>query len=209
MKTYIKSAVRITDQDVLVDGKKIDIQRQEGETWLVNIYRSLGIQAPKFFKMDNLCKSGFLAAELAMKECNQQVENPKKDWSVILLNHASSLDNDRAYQETIQDADNYFPSPAVFVYTLANIVTGEIAIRHKIMGESSFFVQDKFSPSTLKDLAESGFAPSKEINNMLCGWVEYENNHCDVMLFALSLEGEKNDDEWDEHNINKYYQIEG
>ena len=42
------------------------------------------------------------------------------------------------FQETIQHADSYYPSPALFVYTLPNIVTGEIAIRNKYYGETSF-----------------------------------------------------------------------
>lgn len=202
-KKYIHSVVRITNKQLLHNGSVLLTKNSEEGSWLVEIYRGLNLQYPKFFKMDNLCKIGFLAAELAMSGVEERSERP--DFSILLSNRSSSLDNDLSYQETIKDQNNYFPSPAVFVYTLANIVTGEIAIRHKIKGETSFYIDEEFSVSKLCDRAELGFMSGKGIKEMLIGWVEYLEGKCDVLLFRLSNEEEGSIAVWSEAEVSKWY----
>ncbi len=201
----IKTVVRITSDSVKINQKEILITRNEG--WLTSIYRHLGIQYPKFFKMDNLCKTGLLAAEFAVRASDMQVEEDgHPDWSVIVFNKCSSLDNDKAYQETIKDADNYFPSPSVFVYTLANIVTGEIAIRHRLKGESCSYILPKFDADEIYHVGLTGLLPEKQINNLLIGWVNYLDGVCDTLLFHVSTEEEsENIGLWTKENVEKYY----
>ena len=57
---------------------------------------------------------------------------------------AASLDTDLKHQATIANPQEYYPSPAVFVYTLPNICLGEISIRHQLHTEGSFFVLDSY-----------------------------------------------------------------
>src|SRR3712207_7060242 len=52
----------------------------------------------------------------------------------------TTLFRSQAYEQTICHRAQFFPSPSVFVYTLPNIVTGEIAIRNHYHGETHFFV---------------------------------------------------------------------
>jgi 3-oxoacyl-[acyl-carrier-protein] synthase-1 len=84
------------------------------------------------------------------------------------------LVTDRNYQHTISDG-NYFPSPALFVYTLANIVTGEIAIRHKIYGETSFYILSDYDEATINEIVENAFLTSSP-SFILAGWVDYNND---------------------------------
>ncbi len=180
----IRSWCRISNDTVILNNHRTISRNGTATEWLSEIYRTSGIQYPTFFKMDNLCKAGFLAAELLLdKETPPQDINDKR--AIVLMNRASSLDNDRRYQTTIQDADNYYPRPAVFVYTLANIVTGEIAIRHKIGGESSFFVFSSFSAQRIASIAEATFRANPEIEDMLCGWTDYDNGNCDVLMLHV------------------------
>lgn len=204
-KKYIQSVVRITNSELIHDGNLLLKKSSDESPWAVEMYRSLNLQYPKFFKMDNLCKVGFLAAELAMKNHEVSTETEKPNFSVLLLNSSSSLDNDLAYQKTISDENNYFPSPAVFVYTLANIVSGEIAIRHKIKGETSFYIQEKFSAKTFYEVAEMGFMPQKGIQEMLIGWVDYLEGECDVLLFRVSTNSENAISEWGEKELLRWY----
>ena len=203
---YINSYCKIDDSQVLLDGQCL-IPNDEGDAsaWAGSIYRQLGIQYPKFFKMDTMCKFGFLASELLMRQLGTTPEEPKKDWAVLCLNSCSSLDTDRRYQTTIQEADNYFPSPSVFVYTLANIVTGEIAIRHKIQGESSTFIFQNLDSEMLHRLGSNALAPDNA-SKLLCGWIDFEFGHCDVLMFAVS-EQKKTDTamEWTTENIKKCF----
>ena len=149
---------------------------------LAQLYRNIGMSYPKFFKMDRLCKAGILGTETLLKDYDFDRENVKADWSIILMNSASSLDNDRHYQETIS-VDNYYPSPSVFVYTLANIVTGEIAIKHKIGGESSFYVMPDFDKKLMLELIEQAHIANPELTHLICGWVNVDQGVCDVRMF--------------------------
>lgn len=176
------SSCHITNDNVTVNGETLITRKEQCGNWLSDIYHAIGMQYPKFFKMDNLCKAGTLAAEILLRNADFDRETVKPDWAVVLMNSASSLDDDRHYQTTIQDADNYYPSPAVFVYTLANIVTGEIAIRHKIGGESSFYVFTTFSEESVQQIVRQTFDANPEFTHILCGWVDYDTGNCDVRM---------------------------
>ena len=203
---HIQTAVRVTNKQVIVDGKPEKIAAYDDTSWLTSIYKHLGIQYPKFFKMDNLCKAGFLASEFVMRKAQASPSTEKKDWSVIVFNHYGSLDNDRTYQTTIQDPANYYPSPAIFVYTLSNIVTGEIAIRHKIMGESCSYIQEQFDAEAIFDIGTLAFQNNADIKNLLIGWIEYMKGSCDVLLFHLSSEKSIGvQHEWDIQTIEKFF----
>lgn len=206
MKLKIKSYCHITNNRVLLNGNLIEIKRPEAENtfWLDDIYRSLNIQYLKFFKMDRLSKAGFLGAELICNDVELDSNVPKKDMSIVCFNRSSSLDDDAIYQQTIQDKDNYFPSPAVFVYTLANIVTGEIAIRHKIQGESSFFVTENFSPKPIYDIVSNVFQFDSTQNKLICGWIEYFEDICDVFLMFVE-KSDCSENEFTEENILNLY----
>lgn len=207
MNTTIQSYCRITNNQIIVNGKSIDIERSnnDSKSWLSDIYRVLKPEYPKFFKMDSLSKSGFLASEFLLKEFQWDKNTEKKDISIILSNSSASLENDTIYQATIQDSENYFPSPSVFVYTLANIVSGEIAIRNKIMGETSFYIMEKFDSQEIINLSEISFL-DKTIEYVICGWVEYFQNNCDVLMMLIN-KNRDNKLNFNKEEINKLYNI--
>ena len=120
--------------------------------FIKTLYKKEMISYPKFYKMDNLSKLGFLGAEMLFNEASFFDRYRKEDIGILIMNSSSSLDTDLSYNETIKDKSNYYPSPSLFVYTLANIVIGEICIRHKIKGENAFFVSDHFEPAKIKEL---------------------------------------------------------
>lgn len=170
----ILAYIRITPSETVLNGKVISNSNISG------IYREFIGDYPKFFKMDSLCKLGFVAAELVLRELTTE---QKENASIILFNRNGSLITDRNYQKTIAD-DNYFPSPALFVYTLANIVTGEIAIRHKIYGESSFYVLPHQDEEMMEDVVNNAYQTSNP-SFILTGWVDYdddENYLADIRL---------------------------
>ncbi len=132
------------------------------------LYTNLNPGYPKFFKMDALCKLAFLGAEflLAGKKLHGET-------AIILGNRHGSIDTDSRHRESIMDRKNYFPSPAVFVYTLPNIMLGEICIRHGITGENSCFLMNAFDPDFFHTyagnlLTRDGYA------ECIVGWVDFE-----------------------------------
>lgn len=159
--------VRITPEATSLNGAEIS------NNSITGLYRQFVGDYPKFFKMDSLCKLGFMGAELLLKDIPAQ---ERENTAVILFNRNGSLITDRNYQKTIAD-DNYFPSPALFVYTLANIVTGEIAIRNKTYGETSFYLLDEYNPKKIEDIVKC-VAPASPL--ILTGWVDY-NSYSDYL----------------------------
>ena len=142
--------------------------------------------------MDNLSKLAFLAAELVLREkINTDKEN---DIAIVFSNQAASLDTDVKFQESIADEENYFPSPAVFVYTLPNICVGEISIKHQLKSENAFFVFDSFNATFIKNYAAMLLAKNKA-EKVLCGWVEYYQEEYNAVVYLVEKEGTT------EHNI--------
>ena len=164
MKTI--AHVRVTPEGAVLDGNHIS------DASITGLYREFAGDYPKFFKMDNLCRLGFVAAELLLKGISAE---DRADAAVVLFNRNGSLVTDRNYQKTISGGD-FFPSPALFVYTLANIVTGEIAIRNKIYGETSFYVMPAYDPGQMDDIAEDLFLTSSP-SFVLTGWVDYNDDN--------------------------------
>jgi hypothetical protein len=154
-------------------------------------YQHFEIGYPKFFKMDNLSKLAFLGAELLLKPI---IETSKENNIALLFaNKSSSLDTDVKFQESISDQENYFPSPAVFVYTLPNICLGEISIKHQLKSENSFFIFDAFNFAFMENYANL-LLNTHKADKVLCGWVEYFNEQYKAFLYLVGKEGKQ------EHN---------
>jgi hypothetical protein len=170
----------ISGGEVLVNGA-VDFSNGSNDhhLFLKRIYRHYGIDYPKFFKMSPMSKLGFLASELLLKDMDLSDTAPEK-VSVVMANSSSSLHTDHIYQGTIDGK----PSPAIFVYTLPNILIGEICIRTGFKGEGIFFVQRSFEKAFIFDYVESLLKTGRsEIS--LAGWVDIDIN--DVYLADLFL----------------------
>ena len=184
-RTRLKYTV-ITDKAAQVNGRPLE-HEQTGSAMLSELYRTHVADWPKFFKMDTLSKVGFLASELLLKECGikrMEGEEFTSERAVVLFGTTASLCADRNYQETIQDKDNYYPSPALFVYTLPNIVTGEIAIRNHYRGETSFYVLDGYDAAAMAFHIQCAFQDNVT-ESVLAGWVDSGSNDDFRCFFTL------------------------
>lgn len=119
---------------------------------LPELYRQWAGDYPKFFKMDTLSKLGFLLTEMLVAGEEDRFV-PREDRAVLVFSREGCLAQDRHYAESMAD----FPSPSLFVYTLPNIVTGEIAIRNQYAGETSAFLMDGLDPKLLWDTVRQAF----------------------------------------------------
>ena len=162
--------VKLTSDCLEVNGKRV-AEAVAGESFLTKLYHIYNMEYPKFFKMDVLCKVGFIASEILLAAEGVERFVPRADRAVILFNRESSLHADTTFQRTIADPVDFYPSPSVFVYTLPNIVTGEIAIRNKYHGESSFILLPEKSKEAMNRAVERAFWDS-ETKSVLAGWVE-------------------------------------
>ena len=168
--------------------------------FLTLAYHYFGLKYPKFYKMDSLAKLGWLAAELLLQDDLPEGKYQPAEVGVVLANANSSLDTDLKYYETAKD----IASPALFVYTLPNIVIGEICIRHNFKGENAFFIFDSFDAGFIQQYV-SNLINSDILQACICGWVEVLGDTYNTVLFLVQKNGSI---PFTKENINKIYQLE-
>ena len=182
---HISNYSRIRNQSLSVNGRAVyQGKDNSNNSFLDDAFASLGLVYPKYFKMDRMSKAGFLAAELLVRECSEMAAYPRAGISVVLANAHASLDTDLQYFESMKT----FASPSLFVYTLANIVTGEICIRHGFIGENAFLVSEKFSAVQLHEYVTILMALDRSVV-CLAGWVDVLGDQIDVFLYLVDKKG--------------------
>ena len=181
--------VRIQNGEVTANGKHLSYEGDVKQmlTWL---YKTYVKDYPRYYKMDMLCRLGFIASEILIKEedCERFVE--RDDRAIVLFNKTSSIDSDLKYMESIRDINNYYPSPSLFIYTLPNIVTGEIAIRNKWHGETSLYILSERNESLQLEILKST-CRDHSIKSILTGWLDYANCDCyeaDMVIYEVKRE---------------------
>ena len=188
-------AIKITPEEVVLDHQKLwegnqnaneKLEEQEGaghHSLLTSLYRQMIGNYPKFYKMDGLSRLGFVASEILLnaekrdtdvERREEEGERLLEERAIIFFNHSSSIASDRNYKESINDKDNYFPSPSIFVYTLPNIVTGEIAIRNHFHGETSFFILPDKDERMMEEILQASCRDDQS-KSFLTGWINYED----------------------------------
>ena len=168
--------------------------------FLASIYRHFRLHYPKYYKMDNLSKLGWLAAEILMKDSFQKDKYQPEGVGVILANANSSLDDDIKYFDSTKDV----ASPSLFVYTLPNIVSGEICIRNNFKGEHTFFIQDTFDAGFMKQQVK--YLLDKDIlQACICGWVDVLDQEYKAVLFLVEKEKRKGSFLFSAENMDKFF----
>jgi hypothetical protein len=179
----IRSWCTIRDRAVFRDGVVVcAAESASSAEFLLDAYQCLGADYPKFYKMDQLSKLGWLATEFLLQD--QGLEAIAAEAvAMVVCNANSSLDTDLKYLESTRA----IASPALFVYTLPNILLGEVAIRRGFKGENACFVLPEFDPVFLGDYVSAVFA-SGGTQVCICGWVDCLEERLDAALFLVGME---------------------
>ena len=186
---YISSWSIISKAAIYKNGQELfrGASGSEPAVFLQDAYKALECSYPKFYKMDNLSKLGWLAAEVLVhinEEAGTRLMNdPLFDpasVAVLLCNSSSSLDTDLKYYQTVDQV----ASPALFVYTLPNIVIGEICIRNGWKGENAFFIAEKFESGMLEEQVKLMMTDPNN-KTCICGWLELFGHEYRATLFAV------------------------
>lgn len=162
------TTVSIENSSINLNGEMVFIsEEQEFASFIREAYKNLGENYMKFYKMDDLCKLGYVAAEHLLKG---RTYNPE-EIGILLANSASSLHTDIKHQVIIDKDGDAAASPAIFVYTLANVVAGEICIRHKIKGENTFFISREYDADKLGQYAQM-ILNKANLKMCIIGWCD-------------------------------------
>lgn len=184
---YITSNVTIVKNVVYHNERPIFEDRNlELPAFLLSVYQYLGLSYSKFYKMDNLSKLGLLATEVLLKDTDIKQYQPEQ-VGLVLSNANASLDSDKRYMQSVQD----IPSPALFVYTLPNIMIGEICIRNNFKGEDAFFIFEKFDVDFIAQYVKDLLA-SNVLQSCICGWVDVLDDDYKAVLFLLEKQAKAN-----------------
>ena len=183
-----KIHVLITPERVCVDGRDIAFTGT-GKAMLTDLYKRYVGDYPKFYKMDRLSQLGFIASELLLQAEGRERFKDCDDRAIILFNHASSIMADRQYLSSIETPGQFFPSPSLFVYTLPNIVTGELAIRNHYHGETTFCILPERQDEVMHQVLQA-CCQDETTRSILGGWVDYQDDaHYEADLTVYEVRG--------------------
>lgn len=197
---YITSSCIISNGTVFKNGESLfESGEPDINAFLLLVYQYFRFNYPKFYKMDNLSKLGWLASEVLLKDFKKE-NYAAEEIGLVLANRNSSLDDDIKYWESAKEV----ASPSLFVYTLPNIVIGEICIRNNFKGEHAFYIQEHF---------DAGFI-AKQVNYLLdndilqaciCGWVDVLGEEYKAVLYLVEKEGDGSAIGFSAGNMNKIF----
>ena len=178
---HITSSCLISDNTVYKNGSQLFINKEtDTPGFFLSVYKHFTINYPRFYKMDFLSKLGWLASEIVLKDEFKKESYRPQDIGLILSNANSSLNTDQKYMASVSD----IPSSSLFVYTLPNIVTGEICIRNSFKGEDAFFVFESFNADFLEKYV-SNLMDNNILQVCICGWIDLLEDEYKAVLFLV------------------------
>lgn len=169
---------------------------------LQGLYQYLSPAYPKWYKMDRLSQLGVLAVELLLRDLPASRPDPFQQ-AIVLQSRHGCLDTDLRFVQQLGE----IPSPAVFVYTLPNIVIGEISIKFGIKGEQAMFMSTEPEPETLVRYTESLFA---EGHTQFCitGWLNLFGKEASADIVVVSASSHGSLKNFSKENLYQYFHHE-
>lgn len=167
------------------------------------LYKTLKIEYPKFYKMDMLSKTALLTAEFLLGE--NTMDCPENMIGLFIANKNSSLETDESYYSKTFKQSDFKANPALFVYTLPNIMLGELCIRYKIKGEQSMWVSDSLDAKFVSKYVNL-LHQEKLIDKAIVGWIDLYQDEPQAFLCLLEEDAEDNSQKFNEENLRHLYQ---
>lgn len=180
----VVSEIEISAGKVVVNGAEVFRSGEEsGPAFFKEAYLSMNDSYPKFYKMDEVSKLYFLGVEFLLKNSSWTRDNGAHT-TLVAGTTTGCLTTDNAHIASIYGNGDAKPSPALFVYTLPNIMLGEVCIRHGITGENTCFIIPTNDTSLLDDYARILLS---ENNNDFCikGYVNFHPEKYECRLSLL------------------------
>lgn len=187
MAIHVISSCSIEKGSIAVNGTPVFLH-EDGDfsEFSKAAFKKLDIPYSKFYKMDKLCQLAFLGSEYLLKEAKLAFRDD--EVAQVFFNGQSSLDSDSKHQKLIQEGAKV--SPAVFVYTLPNIMMGELAIRNKWYGENLLILKPDFDFEEWAMEADLLISGGKA-TYCLGGWIDVFQENYQLQLYLVEAAGIK------------------
>lgn len=185
---HINHWVSLAKGKVVVDGQLAYEQSSEENCiqLLKRIFKDTDKSYSKFHKMDRICKVAYISSELLIQK-SENIPLSPENVALVFSNSSATIETDKKFQESLSE----IPSPSIFVYTLPNIMLGEICIRNKFKGENLFFVEPRLNTEILTQNTQMLFQHSNTKMAILA-WVDFystESYECYMALISKEKKG--------------------
>lgn len=176
MSSSLPPYCKIQNGKLIVNGEELFQSESSGNVFFQELYDFAKLSYPKFFKMDSQSKLALLASVFLLNDFDK-TRYTSEEWSVLLSCKNGSLESDLKYWESAKTSS----SPALFIYTLPNVMIGEICIHHGFKGETNCFVFDKIEPEFM--FQQAAFLLKQESSACIWGWVNFFQENYEALLF--------------------------
>ncbi len=160
--------LRITAEGLWVDDQAVPLEGR-GPALVTEIFKKYLADGSRFFKMDLYSRLAYAGTSLLAKDALEGYD--PEDVALFVFTQQGSLLADRKHLSTFSNPDEFFPSPAVFINTLPNVVLGEIAVKNNIKGETTLVLLPDRDEATIQRIMEASLAATRPAV-VLCGWVD-------------------------------------
>jgi len=203
MRKFITGFCQLKKGKLILNGKSLFEVDASIDEFLLQIVAKFEVKHPRFGKMDRLSKLGYTCAEILLKSVGNFKQYQPFEVSLVFANASSSLDTDFRFQKTLES----IASPALFVYTLPNIVLAEICIKNGFKGENLFLISDDPEAIQFYGPINQLFA-QQTTKAFLAGWVEILDESYCCTLFTVEMQEHKSENqiEFTITNINKLFE---
>ena len=160
--------LRITPEGLWVDGQAVPLEAR-GAALITEIFKKYLADGSRFFKMDLYSRLAYVGTSLLAKDSLKGCD--PEDIALFVFTQQGSLLADRKHLSSFSNPDEFFPSPAVFINTLPNVVLGEIAVKNNIKGETTLVLLPGRDDKTVQQIMEASLSATRPAV-VLYGWVD-------------------------------------
>ena len=164
----VAKTLSVSPTSLVVDGAEVPME-SSGAALVTEIYKKYLSDGSRFFKMDLFSRLAYAGAGLLAKDSLDGTDPGQR--ALIIFTQNGSVLADRKHLSTFAGTEGYYPSPAVFINTLPNVVLGEIAVKNEIKGETTLVMlpgRDDETIETIVDVTVRATGPSA----VIYGWID-------------------------------------
>lgn len=158
---------RYRNGNFYVNGKRLATACGNLDQDLNNAWAALGIELPRFPRMDRSSKLVAIGGSAFFIEGGALAGNSKDTIGMVITGKHGSMDTDQKYQAQLV-VDNH-ASPGMFVYTLPNIAMGEFSIQHGLYGSGLCLLNNALDLAQMLDACEI-LLHDHGMESVICGW---------------------------------------
>ena len=164
----VAKRLRLTPEGLWLDDQAVPLEAR-GAALVTEIFKKFLADGSRFFKMDLYSRLAYVGTSLLAKDALAACD--PEDRAMVIFTENGSVLADRKHLSTFSNPEEFFPSPAVFINTLPNVVLGEIAVKNDIKGETTLVLLPRRDEAAMHRIVEATTAATKP-SALLCGWVD-------------------------------------